>query len=44
MAMQTKIAADRAAFVAPIDAGVRIGHVHLKFADLDRALSRRARL
>jgi catechol 2,3-dioxygenase len=39
MAMQTKIAADRATFVAPIDAGVRIGHVHLKVADLDRALA-----
>jgi catechol 2,3-dioxygenase len=39
MAMQTKIAAERAAFVAPIDAGVRIGHVHLKVADLDRALA-----
>jgi catechol 2,3-dioxygenase len=25
--------------VQPIDAGVRIGHVHLKVADLDRALS-----
>ena len=24
---------------APIDPGVRIGHVHLKVADLDRALS-----
>ena len=24
--------------VAPIDAGVRIGHIHLKVADLDRAL------
>ena len=24
---------------APIDAGVRIGHVHLKVADLDRALA-----
>ena len=25
--------------VAPIDAGVRIGHVHLKVADLERALN-----
>ena len=25
--------------LAPIDAGVRIGHVHLKVADLDRALA-----
>ena len=25
--------------VRPIDAGVRIGHVHLKVADLDRALA-----
>ena len=28
-----------AAFPAPIDPGVRIGHVHLKVADLDRALA-----
>jgi catechol 2,3-dioxygenase len=28
-----------AAASAPIDAGVRIGHVHLKVADLDRALA-----
>jgi catechol-2,3-dioxygenase len=24
---------------SPIDAGVRIGHVHLKVADIDRALA-----
>jgi catechol 2,3-dioxygenase len=39
MAMQTKIAAKDDAVAAPIDAGVRIGHVHLKVADLDRALA-----
>jgi len=37
MATQTK-AAERETVVAPIDAGTRIGHVHLKVADLDRAL------
>jgi catechol 2,3-dioxygenase len=35
---RTKIAAEHEAGNAPIDAGVRIGHVHLKVADLDRAL------
>jgi catechol 2,3-dioxygenase len=39
MAIQTKIAAAGDALVAPIDAGVRIGHVHLKVANLDRALA-----
>ncbi len=38
MAIQTKAAAERETVTAPIDAGVRIGHVHLKVADLDRAL------
>ena len=38
MSMQSDIAAKSEAAVAPIDAGVRIGHVHLKVADLDRAL------
>ena len=37
MAIETK-AAERETATAPIDAGVRIGHVHLKVADLDRAL------
>ncbi len=37
MATETKTA-ERETVVAPIDAGVRIGHVHLKVADLDRAL------
>jgi catechol 2,3-dioxygenase len=39
MATQTKIAPDAAAAGAPINPGVRIGHVHLKVADLDRALA-----
>ena len=39
MAIQTKIASEREAAAAPIDPGVRIGHVHLKVADLDRALA-----
>jgi len=42
MTIQSKIApegvADGAAVAAPIDAGTRIGHVHLKVADIDRAL------
>jgi len=33
-----KKTAERETVAAPIDAGVRIGHVHLKVADLDRAL------
>jgi len=39
MATPTKIAADAAAAGATINPGVRIGHVHLKVADLDRALA-----
>jgi catechol 2,3-dioxygenase len=39
MAIQTKIAVKDGAVAAPIDVGVRIGHVHLKVADLDRALA-----
>jgi catechol 2,3-dioxygenase len=38
-ATQTKAASGRAVSGAPIDAGVRIGHVHLKVADIDRALT-----
>ena len=37
MVTQTKTAAKEQAASAPIDPGVRIGHVHLKVADLDRA-------
>ena len=36
---RTKIAEGPAQASAPIDAGVRIGHVHLKVADIDRALA-----
>ena len=39
MATQTKIAPDDAATGATINPAVRIGHVHLKVADLDRALA-----
>ena len=39
MAGQTNIAAKGDAAAAPINAGVRIGHVHLKVADLDLALA-----
>ena len=39
MATQTKIAPDAMAAGAPINPGVRIGHVHLKVADVDRALA-----
>jgi catechol 2,3-dioxygenase len=39
MAIHTKIAAEGDTLAVPIDAGVRIGHVHLKVADLDRALA-----
>jgi catechol 2,3-dioxygenase len=39
MATQTKIAPDAMAAGAPINPGVRIGHVHLKVADIDRALA-----
>ena len=38
MSTDTKTASDPALKALPIDAGVRIGHVHLKVADLDRAL------
>jgi catechol 2,3-dioxygenase len=36
---RTKIADGPTAAAARIDAGVRIGHVHLKVADIDRALA-----
>jgi catechol 2,3-dioxygenase len=39
MVTQTKIAPDATAAGAPINPGVRIGHVHLKVADVDRALA-----
>jgi len=39
MAIQTTITPDATAAAAPIDAGVCIGHVHLKVADIDRALA-----
>ena len=39
MVTQTKIAPDTPAAGAPINPGVRIGHVHLKVADIDRALA-----
>ncbi len=39
MASQTNIAVQDDTAAAPINAGVRIGHVHLKVADLDRALA-----
>jgi catechol 2,3-dioxygenase len=39
MATQTKIAPDATAAGAPINPRVRIGHVHLKVADVDRALT-----
>jgi catechol 2,3-dioxygenase len=39
MATQTKIAPDGTAAGVPINPGVRIGHVHLKVADIDRALA-----
>jgi catechol 2,3-dioxygenase len=39
MATQAKIAADATTTGAPINPGVRIGHVHLKVADVDRALA-----
>jgi catechol 2,3-dioxygenase len=38
MDIPTKTAAKNDAAAMPIDAGVRIGHVHLKVADIDRAL------
>jgi catechol 2,3-dioxygenase len=36
---RTKVAEGQAQRSSPIDAGVRIGHVHLKVADIDRALA-----
>jgi catechol 2,3-dioxygenase len=39
MATQTETAAAEQPAAAAIDPGVRIGHVHLKVADLDRALA-----
>ena len=39
MVTQTKIAPDATTAGAPINPGVRIGHVHLKVADVDRALA-----
>jgi catechol-2,3-dioxygenase len=39
MTSQTKIASDATTTGAPINPGVRIGHVHLKVADVDRALA-----
>jgi len=39
MAAQSKIASNAEAHAAPINPGVRIGHVHLKVADIDRALN-----
>ncbi len=39
MTTQTSTVPQQRASAAPIDAGVRIGHVHLKVADLDRALA-----
>ena len=38
MASQSSAQRDEPAIHAPINAGVRIGHVHLKVADLERAL------
>jgi catechol 2,3-dioxygenase len=38
MATQASTVPQERAAAAPIDGGVRIGHVHLKVADLDRAL------
>jgi len=38
MATQASTVPQERAATAPIDGGVRIGHVHLKVADLDRAL------
>jgi catechol 2,3-dioxygenase len=39
MTAQTNEVPVQEPLAAPIDAGVRIGHVHLKVADLDRALA-----
>src|SRR5271168_409636 len=39
MATSSNLETKNSAIGAPINAGVRIGHVHLKVADLDRALA-----
>jgi catechol 2,3-dioxygenase len=39
MAVRTTLAPESGPPVAPVDPGARIGHVHLKVADLDRALA-----
>jgi catechol 2,3-dioxygenase len=39
MSIQTGTSAEDRLLAAPIDPGVQIGHVHLKVADLDRALA-----
>ena len=39
MSTQTSSSAESNDLIAPIDAGVRIGPVHLKVADIDRALA-----
>jgi catechol 2,3-dioxygenase len=39
MEPQTKSVTAEQPIAAPVDAGVRVGHVHLKVADLDRALA-----
>jgi catechol 2,3-dioxygenase len=39
MATQARLVPESEATNAPIDPGVRIGHVHLKVADLERALA-----
>src|ERR1700721_1617787 len=39
MASSSNLETKNSAIGAPINAGVRIGHVHLKVADLDRALA-----
>jgi catechol 2,3-dioxygenase len=39
MATETKIAPEGEAIAAPIDPGVRIGHVHLKVANIERSLA-----
>jgi catechol 2,3-dioxygenase len=39
MSNQTGTSAEDSILTAPLDASVRIGHVHLKVADLDRALA-----
>jgi catechol 2,3-dioxygenase len=39
MSIQTGASAENSLLAAPFDTGVRIGHVHLKVADIDRALA-----